>query len=264
MAPDGRQIKTTKQREMNCMEPIKILALCLVAVFAMSALVASAASATEPYFKVGTSGTGTELTGTKAATIAIGKIHLFLNELGVILTCEKGSGGVTLFNSNPGTSTKMGALKEGRITFEECKIEEAPTCELGNTTIEANEIKGLLGYNGIKVVVLVQPTVSGGTFTTIKIKSKPGEECAISGKYEIKGGLVAGIPTVNTLLSSSELELKKRGATPTWTQEIEIFEEPILKEKLTGVHLTDGGHASSIEGKVTVSVAGEKLGIFTS
>jgi hypothetical protein len=246
---------------------IKVLGLCLVAVVAMSALVASAASATEPYFKVGTSGTGTELTSTKAATIAIGKGHLFVNELGIIITCEKGSGGGTLFNSNPGTSTKMGALKEGKVTFEECKVEEAPTCELEKTVIEAKEVKGLLGYTGkttTKVVFLVQPTVSGGTFTTVKLKSKAGEECTIAGKYEIKGGLVGEIPTINTLLSSTELELKKEGAKPTWNQQIELFEEPVLKETLTGVHLTYGGHAASIEGKATVSVTGEKLGVFTS
>jgi hypothetical protein len=245
---------------------IKVLGLCLVAVVAMSALVASAASATEPYFKVGTSGTGTELTGTKAATIAIGEGHLFVNELGIEITCKSGSGSGTLLNTEVGKEKKMGSVEKGTVLFSECKVEKAENCELEKNTIEAKEIKGLLGYDGTKVVFLLQPTVSGGTFTTVKLKSIAPENCTIAGKYEIKGSLVGEIPAadVGKLLSSAVLSLKKTGSNPNWKQELETFEEPLVPQKLIEEHLTYGGHPSAIEGEATVSVTGEKLGVFTS
>jgi hypothetical protein len=220
---------------------------------------------TEPYFRVGTSGSGSELTGTRQATVSTGESHLFVNELGIIITCKSGSGTGTLSNVDIGEIGRMGAIEKGIVKFTECKLEEAVSCVLEAATIEAKEIKGLLGYDGTKVVILLQAEGKSGTFATVKLKSKAGEECAIAGKYEIKGSLIGEIPAADTnaLLSSIPEVFKKTGANPNWKQELETFEEPELKEKLIEGHLTYGGHPSSIESTATVSVSGEKLGVFT-
>jgi hypothetical protein len=160
----------------------------------------------------------------------------------------------------------MGSIEKGTITFTECKIEEAENCELEKTTIESKEIKGLIGYDGTKVVFLLQPTVAGGDFATVKLKSIPPELCTIAGKYQLAGSLVGEIPSadLNVLSSSTVLSLKKTGSSPNFKQELETFEEPILKTKITEVHLVTGGHPSAIETQMTLSITGEKLGIFTS
>jgi hypothetical protein len=248
------------------MRRMNTMGLWFVAIVVTGAVVVAEASATEPYFRVGTSGTGSELAGTKAASVSIGTSRIYIPEIGIVFLCKSGSGSATIFNGDVGEATKLGLFEKISFSLSSCSVEEGPTCVIEPSTITAKEIKASLGYDGIKTVFIVQPTVKGGSFTTVKIKSRPEGECDIAGKYEIKGGLIGEVPSadLNTLLSSIESSIKKTGSEPSWRQEIETIEETHFEVGKSNESLSYGGHHFAVESQTAISVAGEKLGIFTS
>jgi hypothetical protein len=240
------------------MTRIKLVVLCLVAVFAFGAVAVAEASAAEYIYKVEgkkleagvkkeiTSKAKTEFTLTGEETVLGVKVK-------AITKCKKlklnAAEKPEIVGGAPGTSEKE------KIEFEEC------TATLGGSkcssvTIESastkNEIVTVLlpAADKGKLAVLFSPS-SGTVFTVVKLKS-----CGIFGSHEAK------VEGTSAALVGSEKTEQVAGVLD-WNESAEITEV----EKLGGAKATVGlkfaGNPSKINGEAEVElVSKEKWGVF--
>jgi hypothetical protein len=193
------------------MKIARLVGVLLVAIFAMSAIAASTAAASEPEFSVlpatktftSTSGAGTLKAGTVATT-----------------TCTA--------DTNKGTITGMKTVGSVVVTFTGCKISgNSKVCtvkSVGSTegTIVTNTLKGELGTakgSTSGVGLLLEPA-SGGVFVTLAETS-----CGI--ETSVEGGIVGEITPVKSSQTTGKIiyallagkqglkELTVAGATKT-------------------------------------------------
>jgi hypothetical protein len=266
---DGRDKGNDKRRGNVDMGRTKMLGLCLVAVFAMGAVMASAASATEPYFKAENSkGEVSILTSGQSRTVKVsmpyaGEMHI--PGLGVSIYCTNASGTGVVSNHYSGATRLEGRfVSSAGIKFEGCGVVNEPSCHVGGGAggagkIQTNELVARLGYqpgSTANVEADLYAEEWFGIFTTIELS-----DCVLSGNYPIAGALIAGIGPTSTLLSSTI-----QGVTALeGIQEFSSIEFPASKEKLTGEELYYSFWQASLEGALEFTApSGEKLGIFTS
>ena len=173
--------------------------VCLVAVFAMSALEASAASAIAPEFEKSGGGLPT-LKGFKDTS---GVQTLYAP--GVTIICKK--------SNSAGKITGLKTVGEVTVTFEECKLwntaltiecgvkSKSPLGSLG--TIITNKLKGELGVTtiGTKVGEALAPE-SGATFVEIEAVAP----CSVfTGVTKVEGSVIGEVTPINTLQTTGKL-----------------------------------------------------------
>lgn len=220
---------------------LRTLGLVLVAVFAFSAVVASAASAAPPEFGRCVAQSGGKYTESNCQTTGSGSFERSSTIVKKKFTSVSGAGKLETVG---GTAVKCtGDEDEGEytgvktvgklfVTFTGCKYGASTTCQnKGGTAgvIKTNELKGELGYikkSTKEVGLSLTPAVAGGAFAefvcfegeiaplTIVVK-----EGTAKGQ---KGGnsVIGRIGTVNTMASTFSLSFKQSAGV----QEITEFE----------------------------------------
>ncbi len=241
------------------MRSMKSIGVALLAVFALSAVVAVAAQGTEgPYWKVGGARlaagqtTGVLSEAKKAFTlfnpVAKVKIECKALKLGAGSTLNGSSG------ANAGTSKEV-------IEYSECKgggKEESLTeCEPVGNKITTEPVTNTLGYSKDEkltslVLVLFKP-VTGGTFVTINFT---GKNCFASSTAVT--GTVIGEPQVNgqPIEVDHEPAPTAHGVLVFTPAKRTILVETGGKLTTTTSGLTAFGTASTLEGEALVFLHG--------
>jgi hypothetical protein len=157
------------------MRHIKILGLCLVAVFAMSAIVSSSALAAKngPHWKV----KGVELKAKESKVIKFKSGVTKLETASDLIECKKDSGTGVIIGGWPGTD-------KAKIKFEECAVTKPFACEVKNAggtfgTIEVNVNTELVYLS--EAAGLGEKPPLGILFKTTKAKENLFVELAFSG-----------------------------------------------------------------------------------
>jgi hypothetical protein len=234
-----------------------------VAVFAMSAVAASAASAaTEgPFYKV--AGKRLAATETKPLKAKASK-NFVLTASGVVITCTKlklssASKIIGSTGKNPGTS-------EETLEFEGCTVTgNGEGCEVENGKITTNVVTNTLGYatkeRTGKILVLFKPK-SGAIFVTVKFT---GAKCTFK-TTAIEGSVIGE--------AASSKKAVEVGGEPAEAKENEtLFEattpKVIFIEKEGAIEETKAslkafGLAASLTGEADLTLEGEPVwGVFT-
>jgi hypothetical protein len=245
-------------KETDRMTRIKLVGLCLVAVFAFGAVAVAEAAAAEYIYKVNgkkleasekkeiTSKAKTEFTLTGEESVLGTKVK-------AITKCKKlklnAAEKPVIVGGTPGKSEKE------KIEFEEC------TATLGGSKCSSVTIESASTNNEIVTIVLpaskagklgvLFTPASGKVFTTVKLKS-----CGIFGSHEAK---VEGSSAA--LVGSEKTEAVAGTLVYSETEEItEIEKSNNTKEK---VGLKFAGNPSKINGEAEVElVSKEKWGVF--
>jgi hypothetical protein len=177
------------------MKRIRIIGLALVAVFALSALVASAASAAtvKPEFVPANGKFPVAFTGTSGA----GKLETIGKRT---ISCKT--------DSITGSIASAGEANKVIVTFKGCTTKllffTGPCNTPGNAAEEivTNELKGIPYYKSISgktAVILTEPS-SGTTFASI--------ECVVAGQKEkltVKGSGLGSVGTTNSSKTTNSL-----------------------------------------------------------
>jgi hypothetical protein len=149
------------------MQRTKVLGLCLVALFAMSGLVAAQASAIEFLWHVN----GSKLTSgeksltSKALGAQVLKTTVFGTKVEIKCT-EASTAGAKIIGGLPGTSTET-------VEYKSCTVAKPSGCTIKNGTITTNPLKDEivegLGTSAGKALVLFSP-VTGKVFAEPKLE----------------------------------------------------------------------------------------------
>lgn len=253
-------VGTIQAKEMNCMgRSMKVLGMCLVAVFAVCAAVASTALATqsEPYLLF--SPAATELPG--EAEISEG--NLYVPALNMHIHCTGGSGTGTILNKTE-DGQEFASIKGATVTFEGCGIPSFEECEINGKpyeegVIEAKGIEGKLGYapgdggnaNDVRAELLPE----SGSFTTIKLSNPVHGECSLENTYVVDGSLIAAVPSGDINTPLQELKLSVKVKSSNHLQELTEIEYPDISSGVVPDELAYGGHPAGIEGSITLKLA---------
>jgi hypothetical protein len=237
------------------MTRIRLLLSGLLAVFALSAVAASAASADVYEWHV----KGLPLVGSKNITSTGGPFTLEgkVGTVAVEIECKKQGLTGTKNNikaGNPGTD-------EAEITFTECKLIGAAKCKItvGTAKVKSEIVEIITKENedlktketGLNLVgILFTPT--GTNFTTI---TSEGAECAIKFKEQaVTGSTVAGVSPEEQEAVTNKLIWKDSNPVV----EYETFQDV---KKTTG--LTFAGNAAELVGESNVTLESkEEFGAF--
>jgi hypothetical protein len=197
------------QKEKQMLKRFSVVGLCLVAVFAVSAVGAATASAKRPTWwlceKLGTGHafkdaeckdkTGgeweeVELAGKETFTSTSGVKKLYVGgSLWIECKKDKDSGeieNVTISGERAGLNQKVG------VTFEEC-VSKVSGCTLSSTTIPTKELNSLLAYTADaaeEVVDVLEPGDGTGVFTTVTFN---GSLCVVKGAHNVGGSVIAKV-----------------------------------------------------------------------
>jgi hypothetical protein len=186
-------LATQKQGRSPQMKKTKMLGLVILVVFALSAIVATAAQAKSgPFFRI----KGTRLVAgqKEGLTAKIQTATFSLKATGVTITCKKLSvkAGAEIIGS---TGANSSTSKE-TIEFSECSLAgNGPNCKLEKTTITTEPVKNTLDYpknppiaNDPKLI-LFQPEV-GSVFVNIPVVPGEPKGCTVEGKLAVEGSVL--------------------------------------------------------------------------
>lgn len=219
----------------------RVVGLCLVAVFAVSAVASASASAALPEFVPSTKQTFTSTSG--VSTLAAGAFTI---------TCEK--------DTNAGEITGAKTVGKVVVKFTKCTIKVLFTFECkskgaANGEIVTNALKGTLGYiegYGSGVGLKLEPETAS-EYTNGEI------ECAGSNKVKVTGAVIGEVTPINTSSTKGELIFKRTGTKQESGEEIEIehvrYEHVKLMSSLNGG--TAGPAAEETTDKITFKEAVE-------
>jgi hypothetical protein len=212
---------------------IRVLGGAFVALLALTAVVASSASAGAPRWKV--AGAFLANGATKSATAdSTSPFYLNTPGLGVLLQAPKGK--CTTTGTIVGSAAlSPGTAKEGKLTCSEVTVHEAPLCSVKSTgqvagTVVASGLKGTLVWlskannqAGLKFEPSTGPT---GEFTTVILS---GAECALAGNYVIKGEVTGEFLPIEKEVETGELNFPKVVSTAKEATEKCVLSARILK-----------------------------------
>jgi hypothetical protein len=198
------------------MKRFKIVGLCLMAVFALSAVVASSASAAlEP-----------EFTGSfpnNFTSLALGSSEL--KAPGLTVTCAH------LSNSGVITGAKMGSVD---VTFTGCLLSNTFPCNSAGAASEEIRTTLLLMTPGYikkgaptEVGVQLEPAAAGGAFTAFTCHIIIGEEPEQTVSAEVKGAVIGNITPLKTQTLEFELSFSEGAGS---VQSVAKFEGEKAKE----------------------------------
>jgi hypothetical protein len=234
---------------LTTMKRIRTICLALVAVFAMSAIVATA-SASAACSKEG-GDVSLCIEGREAKENSTFKFtsvkkpgtvsELKIPAIGLTITCKKAvnTGGFETFGDsvNPEVS-------DVKITFSECEVTDPAQCEVPTIKVEGENKDGLDAvFAGAGKLTFFSSEKRGGTFVLVTIKSKKGQKCP----FESKGAAVTGeqecsLPGGEVEAVTHELECTAAGSKLAFAGLAATFS---LQEE---VKLTTGKKWSIIEG----------------
>lgn len=216
------------------MKSIKIMGLCLVAVFVTSAVAVAGASAAKPEFRY--TGTNRTFTSTSGAGTLFAK-----NGAEVHCVSDTDTGEI----ASPSGTDKVENVV---VTFSECTLKllgKTFTCQSGSTAglIDTNKLEGQLGYinkTNKEVGLVLKPQSPATVFAEFECVNGSTKE-----KIAVNGEVIGKITPVNTEVGPTKtikaftLEYKVR--TVKWEQqyqELEVLSEVktalLLKSNLNG------------------------------
>jgi hypothetical protein len=231
------------------MSRMKALALSLLAAFAISAVAAGAAQATEPQFHYG----GSALTETLPFKSTSGVGHLYIPGLGISIECEKDQN-VGFFEPNGKTKVI--------VVFEGCKVVGLSNCTVENIEVFAkDQLYYEVGSEKGTPVDVFKPAPGSTVFTEVTLK---GKGCGLlGGTYQITGSVIGTLSPVNEEAKVGEVKFTTEGESHE-TQTPSEYEKP-NEEIVTGVGLKFGTYAATFETTDEVELLnGEKIGAFSS
>jgi hypothetical protein len=245
---------TSKRRSLK--GGVSIFGLALVAVLALSALVASAASATEaPRWKVNGAypvpGVAKPFTATSTSEVVLsGAGAKFRSPAGKCSTTgEIENGGVT----EPGKEKNV-VLTCKNVTIAETSgcIIHSPGAEAG--TVTTNTLKGTLVWlkgSGSAAGELLE-AASGTTLATIEVS---GSGCAAANTYPVTNAVIDEFLPVEKESATSELVFPGTPILKYWTNDASRAERTITRLKVLGANATLSGKFSfSLNSKESVGV----------
>jgi len=216
------------------MRSIRLAGVAVLAVFAISAVTASAAFATGPVWKVA----GTELKAGQTKAITAKQKTSFTLTAGSLITvlCDKATSSGEIIGGVPGTD-------KAKITFSECVVKGfESTCHVNSPGEEAGtiftEAKTELVYIGSSeqaeklegpIGDLFSPA-SGTTFVTLEVG---GSSCPAltKGTNKVEGSVIAKVEPYNTEAKSGTLNFPSSPVTTgyLWSGGELIEDKPTLK-----------------------------------
>lgn len=200
------------------MKRIRIVGLCLTAIFVLGAAVSASASAHEYTIKE-----GTLPQAIRGGSSTVSKLESTVAGAKITIECSKNT-------ISSGEFLNVDESK-GEITFEGCKIKEVAACEVPNIKFKVKDI--LFGEAGMPVKDRFLPTGANEEFVSIKINT-----CALKGTYPVKGKQVCELPngevfnlkhTIECRPSGSELTFGPEPAKYTGNEEVELVSEKEFK-----------------------------------
>jgi hypothetical protein len=246
---------------------VRVVLSSLLAVLALSAVVASAAQAATPegpFYKI----TGARLLSGASKEVKVKSssgIILNLPEEGVKLECSKQglAAGAKLLGS---TGANFGS-GEGSLEFSECFLAEgngSPNCQPTSSTIKTDPLKWKLAYTDAArtgdVAVVFEP-VSGSNIADVHFT---GSNCTIS-ELPLYGSFAGDVEVGRKLVEVSK--------EPAATKTLEIrFPAAVIREawpetggvlKDTKVKLLAYGDALTYTGSLELEAGGAEWGVFT-
>jgi hypothetical protein len=242
----GRSAQTNKQKETSIMKRTKVLGLCIVALFAMSGIVAAQSSAIEYVWKVN----GKTLESGQEKTLiskAKGTQVLKTSVIGVkveIKCTEVKTEGAKIIGGKPGTSTET-------VEYKGCTVAKPSGCKIAGETIKTNPLKDEIvegvGSSAGKALILFKP-VSGETFAEPKLEG--GFLCL---SLAVDGSVLAEANPQKEEVTTGTLKFEPA--------EGKKYKNSKGEEKSAG--LTVSGSASTVTGEVETSLSpSEKFGVF--
>jgi hypothetical protein len=176
---------------------VKMMIAAFSAALALTAVVASTASATAGWLV-----NGTELTGTQSAnlsTLAVTDTSAILHvpALPVKISCSGHLEGVSPKIAAPNTASATS------LTFTGCSMIEPTTCKLPSPEIKTEAVTGTATLGpGESVLISFKPTTAK-RFAEFTFE---GTSCSISGKKAVTGAVVLKAPTGQLQLLTQALE----------------------------------------------------------
>jgi hypothetical protein len=261
------------------MKRIKALGLALAAVFAMSAVAASAASAVEgPFWKVEgvrlASGVAKEIRVTGTST----RQELYAS-IGVRIKCEKVAAEATPTPEIVGKAAGTGGTSVEKLRYTGCTVEgDGPTCKLEGGEVKTENLENREGYEGERTGNLLtgfKPEGANKVFA--KLKFEKGT-CTFGSEnnVELASGKVLGVicfdlneagAKVSVTANQAE-HLKPQIECPV-TKIAKMFYEEAGGLKAEEAGLTGGGGIGPADyvGNVGIEVleagVAKKWGVFT-
>jgi hypothetical protein len=229
---------------------IKVMGLCLVAIFVVGALSSTSALATTaPYFKVKANpvaegkplAEGEKVKLTLKLSSETAKLYVpALSTKGAAITCTGGKSEGEAFNEYIAKVRQEGRLTKGQLTLTGCGVTISPSCLIneeksGSASITFNHVTTRLGYKpGTETVQTLTQAES-----TVNIAG-----CELAGKYSISGNLVGSVSPINTFTKTFTASAK---VTSKFAQELTEIEFPQTKETLKGQELRFGESSAGLE-----------------
>ncbi len=224
---------------------LKKSGLALLAVFALSAIVANSAAAAATtgvtsWYKEGVKVTegfanGLPVTcaqnGELTITTTVGKSNTPLKLKATGTECPEGD------IDNLTVEGKEMALATAKLKFTGVTVVEPATCSLSGGKIETATVFGELFMDGLSSDLKLSP-LTGETFTELEI-----EGCVIAGTYLLKGSVF--------------------GREEKLTGESEVVQKVSFSQTINegaGGALTVGGHAAAINGNLGISLSAPNAG----
>jgi hypothetical protein len=193
---------------------VKIVIAAFTAGLALTAIVASTASATAGWLV-----NGTELTGTQSAnlsTLAVTDTAAILHipSLPLKITCAGDLKGVNPKISAPNTWSVTS------LTFTGCSVVEPTTCKLESPEIKT-EVLNVTATLGPGESVLLTFTTTAAHFAIFTLE---GGSCSISGKKAVTGSVVLTAPTGQLQLLTQTLS--GLGSSEQGTNSLQTANDP--------------------------------------
>lgn len=228
------------------MQRTKVLGLCLVAVFAMSGLVAAQASAIEFAWHVN----GSKLEAGKEKTLvskALNAQVLKTTVIGVkveIKCTEVSTTGAKIIGGIPGTSTET-------VEYKGCTVAKPAGCSIKGGTITTNPLKDEIvegvGTSAGKALILFSP-VTGKVFAEPKLEG--GFLCL---SLAVEGSVMAEV-----IPQKEEVEMGMLKFEPANGKEAKNSKGETTKDGLTV-----SGNAATVTGEIETKLSpAEKFGVF--
>lgn len=231
------------------MRSIKIMGLCLVAVFVMSAVAVATASAATPTFLFGTGGGGKPQFSSVSGP---GKLVAKVGAEGkstVECTSDKDTGEII-----PGTDRVRNVLViyKGCTAVFEGSSAKIPCSSTGQQSkeIKTNQLEGDLGYvkstAPVEVGLVLKPQAPAELFAEFEC-----EEGAIKNKIRVKGEIIGKIEPINILVGPTETT---KFFTLTYTKGANAWEQGLTSLEVLGKKETElllltkiGGEAAEFQ-----------------
>lgn len=231
------------------MKRIKMMGLCLAAVFAMGAVTAGAASAAEPTFHFQEK----PLTANFPVSGTSGKTFLWVRIffIKIHIECEKDKFKLIL--------EPKGKTKNLTIVLEKCHVIGHPGC---NVTIVIKTLKDQLWWivgSGKKAVADVLEPETGTEIGSVTLE-KGTESCPVEGKAAITGSVGGEASPVNSEAVTVSLLFKAPGEKQE-IKEVENETEKKTVKMLVGEE--EAQMESTEEAHLEPPNEGEKFGVFS-